>query len=72
MRSSVIRSVGFDRSGGVLEIEFNDGDLYQYRGVPEFLHRGLMVAESKGAFFNSRIANRFPYRHIDPLAVLSS
>jgi len=61
VQSSVIRSVGFDRDKSVLEIEFTHGAVYQYSGVPEFLYRGLMLAASKGEFFNTRIAGRYSY-----------
>ena len=61
VKSSTIRSVGYDALSHTLEIEFCDRGTYQYFEVPEFLYRGLMLTPSKGTFFNDRIANR--YRH---------
>lgn len=64
VKSSMIRSVGYDSENHTLEIEFHHGRIYRYLGVPEFLYRGLMVARSKGSFFNTRIADRYPHQQI--------
>lgn len=56
--SSSIDSVGYEKN--VLEVRFRNGGLYQYFDVPEDVVALLMRAESKGAFFNSRIRGRFP------------
>jgi len=53
--SSNIRSIGYDASARVLEVEFNNGTVYQYYDVPEELYDGLMAAESHGKFFASYI-----------------
>lgn len=64
VRSSVIRSVAYDEAAAVLEVEFPDGDVYRYFEFPEFLHRGLMLAASKGQFFNTRINGRYRFERI--------
>jgi KTSC domain len=56
--SRAISSVGY--LAGTLEIEFVDGDVYRYFLVPRGLFVEFMRAESKGAFFNERIRDRFP------------
>ena len=61
VKSTTIRSIGYDAATATLEIEFHRRGTYRYEDVPEFLYRGLMLAKSKGEFFNSRIADR--YRH---------
>jgi hypothetical protein len=63
--SSLIRSIGYDATATTLEIEFHDGDVYQYSQFPEFLYKGLMASASKGSFFNSRVAKRFQHRQVD-------
>jgi hypothetical protein len=63
--SSLINSVGYDPSTHTLEVEFQDGDVYRYAGVPEFLYRGLLVTPSKGAFLHTRILGRFEHRRVD-------
>ena len=64
VKSSTIRAIGYDPTTATLEIEFHRRGTYQYEGVPEFLYRGLMLADSKGEFFNSRIANRYRHREV--------
>ena len=67
VQSSSIVSIGFDTATNVLEIEFTKGgNVYQFVGVPEFLFRGLMLAPSKGVFFNSNIEDRYIYRDVTP------
>jgi hypothetical protein len=56
--SRAIRSIGYQAD--TLEIEFVDGDVYRYFLVPRRLFVEFMQAESKGAFFNERIRDRFP------------
>ncbi len=55
----MIRAWAFDATRSVLEIEFQNGRIYEYRDVPEFLAKGFALAESKGHFFQSRIADRY-------------
>jgi lysyl-tRNA synthetase class 2 len=64
VESSVIKSVGYDESTSVLEVQFPDGDVYRYFEFPAFLYRGLMLATSKGHFFNTRIAGRYRYERV--------
>jgi hypothetical protein len=59
VRSTAIRSIGYDAQNELLEIEFINGRTYRYFQVPEFLYRGLMLARSKGEYFGRRINNRF-------------
>jgi KTSC domain len=56
--SRAISSIGYQ--AGTLEVEFVDGDVYRYFLVPRALFIEFMQAESKGAFFNDRIRDRFP------------
>ena len=55
VNSSVIRSVGYDREIAILEIEFTNGAIYEYGGVPEEIYAELLAAESKGAYFDACI-----------------
>lgn len=53
--SSNIRSIGYDASSMILEVEFLNGSIYQYYDVPEALYEGLMAADSHGKFLNEYI-----------------
>lgn len=41
--------------GGRLYLEFQNGRVYSYEGVPEALYEELLAAESAGKFFAKRI-----------------
>ena len=48
VESSALASVGYDRD--VLEVEFVNGSVYQYVGVPVWVYEALMMAQSYGRF----------------------
>ena len=51
----MIRSIGYDDGGSVLEIEFRSGKIYQYLNVPRSVYLGLISADSKGRYFEAHI-----------------
>lgn len=53
--SSNLRAVGYDINTKTLEIEFLNGGLYQYSGVPASIHAALMSAASHGSYFDANI-----------------
>ena len=59
--SSNIRSVGYDADSNVLEIEFNNGTVYQYTNVPQSEYDGLVSAASHGSYLHANIKNRYSY-----------
>lgn len=62
VESSNLASVGYEPETTTLEIEFHNGGIYQYSGVPEDVHQGLMNAGSKGSYFHQNIKNAgYPY-----------
>ena len=62
--SSNLVSVGYDSSYQTLEIEFNNGAIYQYFDVPQFEYEGLMQAESHGGYFHANVRNNYRYARI--------
>lgn len=58
--SSNIASIGFDPDTQTLEVEFTNGDVYQYMGVPADVHEAFMASDSKGKFRHAYI-NAYPY-----------
>ena len=64
LNSSRIRSVGYDAKAQLLEIEFSDGKVVQYRGVSPEVHRQFMTAPSATSFFEDRIDESFPSSRI--------
>ena len=64
LNSSKIRSAGYDPKSQLLEIEFSDGRLIQYRGVSQEVNRQLMAAPSPSSFFEDKIDESFPSSRI--------
>jgi len=62
--SSNIRSVGYDPQTQTLEVEFMNGTIYQYYGVPENIYDQMMGEQSKGRFLNTYIRNQYPYSRV--------
>ena len=62
--SSAIVSVGYDEFRQILELEYIDGDIYQYFGVSKALHRALLDAPSIGQFVNTEIKGTFQYERV--------
>ena len=57
--SSVIASVGHEAHSNLLEVEFRNGRIYHYFGVPKSEFRKLLQAESIGGYFNEEIKPRY-------------
>ncbi len=58
--SSMIASIGYDQSSGILEIEFrSNGQIWQYYDVPEATYFDLRAAGSLGRAFNAMIKGQF-------------
>ncbi len=62
--SEAMLSVGYDPKKQILEIEFHDGDVYQYMKVPADRHAALMSTPSHGHYFQEFIREHYPYRKL--------
>jgi hypothetical protein len=62
--SSSLRSVGYDPSRLVLEIEFRTGGIYQYLNVPERVYLELLTDESMGRYFDYSIRDNYVCKKI--------
>jgi hypothetical protein len=63
--SSNIASIGYDLQRSTLEVEFLDGSIYQYFGVPATLYQGLMSAASHGSYLDAYIKKGgFSYQRV--------
>lgn len=60
VKSSNLRTVGYDPTTRTLEIEFKSGGIYQYNGVTPQVYDGLMNAASHGEYFAQSIRDRYP------------
>ena len=64
VNASTIRSVGYDAGQQLLEVEFSNGSIVQYKGVSPEVHRRFMNAPSPGSFFQDQIEENFSGRRI--------
>lgn len=61
VKSSNIKSVGYDADTKIMEVEFSNSVIYQYADVSEKTHKSLMDAKSKGSYFHRSIRPTFKY-----------
>ena len=59
INSTALAAAFYDDTRAILQVEFRDGTVYQYMGVPKETYQDLCEAESKGLYFNRQIRNRF-------------
>ena len=50
VKSTNVKSVGYDAEEKVLEVKFKSGGVYQYAGVQPEMYADLLEAESVGRF----------------------
>jgi KTSC domain len=61
VKSSTIKSVGYDPKSKTLEVEFNGGSVYHYHDVPKETHEGLVSAKSAGSYLHASVKG--VYKH---------
>ena len=62
VKSSNLKSVGYDEAEKILEVEFlNKGAIYQYSRVPKAVYEALINASSIGGYFNRNIRDAQQY-----------
>jgi hypothetical protein len=59
--SSNISAIGYDAGNQVLEVEFINGGVYSYSGIPSGEYEGFMNADSKGKYLQANIKNRYSF-----------
>ena len=62
--SSNIASMGYDPTTQTLEVEFHNGNIYQYFDVPQHVYDGLLTASSKGQYLNQNIKLGYRYAKV--------
>jgi hypothetical protein len=59
--SDILRAVGYDRDTETLELEFVRGTIYRYFNVPPHVYESLMIAMSKGRYFQTQIEGQYRF-----------
>jgi len=62
--SSNVATVGYDSETQTLEIEFNNGGVYQYFDVSQDIYEALISADSVGKFLNANIKGYYRYARV--------
>lgn len=63
VESSLLSSIEYS-SNQMLDLTFRSGVTYRYFAVPQTVVEGFIAAESKGAYFNRHVRDRFPYQRL--------
>ena len=64
VKSSNVKSIGYDPDKKILEVEFANGDVYRYLKVPENVHYSLMTSPSIGAAMHTLIRGKFKFEKV--------
>lgn len=62
--SSNVSAVGYEVDYQITYIEFMNGTLYTYKGVPESEFLALLTAPSIGSYLHRNFKNNYPYERI--------
>ncbi len=62
--SSNVQSVGYDAASETLEIEFNNGTVYQYFDVPERIYNELMSSDSVGGYLAAHVKGIYRFSRV--------
>ena len=65
LSESKIRSFGYHQPSRTLELEFLNGKIYQYYGIPENLCNAMKEADSMNEFFHLHIKNVYAFARVD-------
>lgn len=61
VKSTNIKSIGYDEKYEVLEVEFNTGAIYAYHEVSIKTYDGFLKSKSIGTYFNMMIKGKFKF-----------
>jgi hypothetical protein len=64
MPSTAIRAIDYDASLHELYVTFVTGRAYAYERVPVHVYEAFEAADSKGAFFNHVVRDRYAHREL--------
>lgn len=64
VESSMMESVAYGLSTRELYVRFVGGKLYAYLDVDERVFRQLLIADSKGSYFNREIKPRYQFHSV--------
>ena len=66
VKSRILRSVGYDDTTKILEIEFQSGLVYQYLIVPPKVYADLMHSSEIGKYYSEKVRPKFQAKPVVP------
>lgn len=66
VKSSMFKSVGYDPKEEILEVEFSNGVVYQYKNFTMHDWTQFRQQESLGGWFARNIRNKFTSKRMEP------
>ena len=64
VKSRILRSVGYDDNTKILEIEFQNGLVYQFLNVPLKVYTDLIRSSEIGKYFTEKVRSRFQTKQV--------
>lgn len=65
VQSSNVVSIGYDEQEKILEIEFKNGSIYEYKFVPKEVFDEIMSAQSIGSAVSKVTRGAYVFRRVD-------
>lgn len=59
VESSLFKSIGYNKLENLLQVEFNNGDVYNYFEITEEMYNNLLKATSVGKYYLANIKGKF-------------
>ena len=59
VKSSNVKSVGYDTESKKLRVEFSNGTMYEYTDVAPHVHAEMLSAESAGSYFAKNVRGKY-------------
>lgn len=59
-----LRAIGYDAGSRVLRVEFDDGKVLEYQGVPQETWRRLSTAGSMWSYFRDSIEDEYAAKRV--------
>lgn len=64
LSSGNLRAAGYDDRNRVLQVEFSNGQVMEYRGVSAEMARRLLASSSAASYFRDNIEEEFTGRRV--------
>lgn len=60
VKSKSIASIGYENEGEQMQVNFRNGEILVFQGIPVQLFNNFMIARQKGKFYGIYIRGKYP------------